>query len=94
MTKKYILGFILAFLLTGTSFLLAATGMVSKQIIIAGILIAAVAQMLVHLHFFLHLDTSSGARWNVYSLLFAFLLIAFFIGGTIWVMFTLNQRMM
>jgi len=94
MTKKYILGFALALLLTGLSFFIVISGFGSKQLAIAGLIISAVAQMIVHLHFFLHLDTSSGVRWNVYTFLFAFLLIAFFIGGTIWVMFTLNQRMM
>ena len=94
MTKNYIIGFVLAFLLTCVSFIFVITGIFSKQIAIAGIIVFAVVQMIVHLHFFLHLNTSSGVRWSLYTLLFAFLLVAFFIGGTIWVMFTLNQRMM
>lgn len=94
MTKNYIIGFTLAFLLTIVSFALVMTNLVSREFIIAGIIILAVVQMIVHLHFFLHLNTSSGTRWNLYTLLLALLLIAFFIGGTIWVLFTLNQRMM
>ncbi len=94
MTRNYIIGFILAFLLTCVSFIFATTDIVTKQVAIAGIIISAIAQMMIHLHFFLHLDTSSGLRWNLYTLLFALLLVSFFIGGTIWVMFTLNQRMM
>ena len=94
MTRNYIIGFVLAFLLTCVSFLFVLTGIVTKQIAIAGIIVSAIAQMIVHLHFFLHMNTSSGVRWSLYTLLFAFLLVAFFIGGTIWVMFTLNQRMM
>jgi len=94
MIKNYIIGFIIAFLLTSAAFMLAMSDLFNNKIAIVGILIAGVAQIIVHLHFFLHLDYASRARWNIYTLLFAILLIAFFIGGTVWVMFTLNNRMM
>ena len=55
---------------------------------------AAIVQMLVHLHYFLHLDTSSAARWNVFALLFTLLIMIIFVGGTIWIMYNLNYLMM
>ena len=61
---------------------------------IFGLLGAAVVQMLVHLHYFLHLDRSSSARWNVLALLFTLLIMFIFVGGSIWIMFDLNYRMM
>ena len=51
-------------------------------------------QILVHLHYFLHLDVSSEKRWNVLALLFTFSIMTIFVGGTLWVMYTLNYRMM
>jgi cytochrome o ubiquinol oxidase subunit IV len=51
-------------------------------------------QILVHLHFFLHLDGSSAARWNVTALVFTILILALYVGGTLWIMFNLNSRMM
>jgi cytochrome o ubiquinol oxidase subunit IV len=93
-TRTYVTGFILAVLLTAIAFSFVMIGGVSKGVAISGILVAAVFQMLVHLHFFLHLDRSSATRWNILSLVFTVLLLFIFIGGTIWVMFTLNQRMM
>lgn len=93
-TKGYITGFILALLLTVISFGLIWTHAVSRQFDVIGLFAAAVAQMLVHLHYFLHLDRSSAQRWNVIALAFTALLLFIFVAGTIWVMYTLNARMM
>jgi cytochrome o ubiquinol oxidase subunit IV len=67
---------------------------VSKAIILGGIFIAAIIQILVHLHYFLHMDRSSGQRWNLMTFLFATLVMAIFIGGSLWIMFDLHYRMM
>jgi cytochrome o ubiquinol oxidase operon protein cyoD len=92
--KAYVTGFILALVLTIISFGLAAGNNFSRKTIMAGLIVAALAQMVVHLHYFLHLDKSSAQRWNVMALLFTALLLFIFVGGTIWVMYTLNSRMM
>jgi cytochrome o ubiquinol oxidase subunit IV len=55
---------------------------------------AGIVQILVHLHYFLHLDTSSAARWNLLAMMFTLLILALFVGGTLWIMFNLNYRMM
>jgi cytochrome o ubiquinol oxidase operon protein cyoD len=92
--RTYIAGFILSIVLTVIPFGLVMTGEVSRKAMLLCICGAGVLQILVHLHFFLHLDFSSAQRWNVLALLFAFLIMAIFIGGTLWVMYTLNYRMM
>ena len=92
--KKYLVGFALAVVLTIVSFGLASVDGISKSIVMTGLFIAAILQMLVHLHFFLHLDRSSKQRWNLITLAFSVLLIFIFVGGSIWVMVTLNGRMM
>lgn len=92
--KSYLTGFILAVTLTIVSFALVMSGEVPRSTVLVGIFVAAVLQILVHLHYFLHLDRSSAARWNVLALLFTSLIMTIFVGGTIWVMFTLNSRMM
>lgn len=93
-TKGYITGFVLALLLTLISFGLVMTDVVSRQFAVIGLFVAAVVQMLVHLHYFLHLDRSSAQRWNVLALAFTALLLFIFVAGTIWVLYTLNSRMM
>lgn len=93
-TKGYITGFVLALLLTIISFGLVLTHVVSRHFAVVGLFVAAVVQMLVHLRFFLHLDRSSAQRWNVVALAFTAILLFIFVAGTIWVMYTLNSRMM
>ena len=92
--KGYITGFILALVLTIVSFGMVMSHAFSRTTAMVGLFVAAFAQMVVHLHYFLHLDKSSAQRWNVISLLFTALLLFIFVGGTLWVMYTLNSRMM
>lgn len=93
--KSYATGFILSIILTTVAFgLVMAGGGLSRQAIFFGIFGAAILQILVHLHYFLHLDTTSSARWNVLALLFTLLIMFIFIAGTLWIMASLNYRMM
>lgn len=92
--KAYAVGFILAIVLTAISFALVMSGKTSRSVALIGIFSAAVLQILVHLHYFLHLDMSSAARWNLLALVFTLLIMVIFIGGSIWIMFDLNYRMM
>jgi cytochrome o ubiquinol oxidase operon protein cyoD len=92
--KSYLAGFALALLLTAIPFALVMQGAWSAPATLAAICLAGLGQVLVHLHYFLHLDTSSAARWNVLALLFTLLIMLLFVGGTLWIMYTLNYRMM
>ena len=92
--KSYLTGFILSLILTAMPFALVMSGTWSPSATLAGIFSAGVVQILVHLHYFLHLDTSSAARWNVVALIFTLLIMALFVGGTLWIMSSLNYRMM
>ena len=90
---SYTAGFTLALVLTVTSFALVISGIISRPATMAGIFVTAVAQMLVHLHFFLHMGRSSASRWNMLVLAFASILLCLFIGGSIWVLYNLHYRM-
>ena len=90
----YVTGFILSVILTGIAFWLVMDGSMAKSTTLIVIFAAAVAQILVHLHFFLHLSSSSTARWNILSLIFTVLIMVLFVGGTLWIMYSLNYRMM
>ena len=63
--KSYLTGFVLSLILTAIPFALVMSGTLSSSATLAGIFSAGLVQILVHLHYFLHLDTSSAARWNV-----------------------------
>lgn len=93
--KSYATGFILSIILTTIAFGLVMAGRgLSTQAVFFGIFGAAVLQILVHLHYFLHLNTSSAARWNVLALLFTLLIMLIFVAGTLWIMASLHYRMM
>ena len=92
--KSYLIGFVLALILTAIPFALVMSGTLSSAAALAGIFSAGMVQILVHLHYFLHLDTSSAARWNVLALMFTLLIMTLFVGGTLWIMHSLYYRMM
>jgi cytochrome o ubiquinol oxidase operon protein cyoD len=92
--KSYTTGFILSIVLTAIAFAMVMSDTLPRRAALFGIVVAAIVQILVHLHSFLHLDSSSAARWNVLALLFTLLIMFLFVGGTIWIMANLNYRMM
>jgi cytochrome o ubiquinol oxidase operon protein cyoD len=91
---SYLTGLILALILTGIAFGFVMSGAFSPAAMIIAIFVAGVVQVVVHLHYFLHLDTSQAARWNVAALCFTILILTLFVGGSLWIMWTLNYRMM
>ena len=92
--KSYLTGFVLSLILTAIPFALVMSGAVSFSATVAGIFIAGIVQILVHLYYFLHLNTSSDASWNMMALLFTIVIMALFVGGTIWIMHSLYYRLM
>lgn len=92
--KSYITGFVLSLILTAIPFALVMSGGWSTSAILLVILCAGVVQIVVHLHYFLHLDASSAASWNVLALIFTIVIMVLFVGGTIWIMWDLHYRMM
>jgi cytochrome o ubiquinol oxidase subunit IV len=92
--KSYLTGFVLSLILTAMPFAMVMSGTWSASAALAAICSAGLVQILVHLHYFLHLDTTSAARWNVLALIFTLLIMVLFVGGTLWIMYTLNYRMM
>lgn len=92
--SAYLNGFFYSVLLTVIAFGVVMSGAFSYSAAMYVIFGAAIAQILVHLHFFLHLDTSSAARWNVMAFLLTLLIMSLFVGGTLWIMFHLKERMM
>jgi cytochrome o ubiquinol oxidase subunit IV len=91
--KSYTIGFIVSVVLTAIPFILATTGMLPHSLTLFCIFASAVLQILIQLHYFLHLDTSSGMYWNILSLIFTFFIIFLFVGGSIWIMHSLHYRM-
>jgi cytochrome o ubiquinol oxidase operon protein cyoD len=90
----YLTGLGLAILLTATSFFVAGTDLVWQPSIPVALVVLAIAQMGVHLVFFLHITTGPDNTNNVLALAFGMLIVFLVIGGSLWIMAHLNQNMM
>jgi cytochrome o ubiquinol oxidase operon protein cyoD len=90
----YVIGLGLAILLTATSFFIAGTDLVWQPSIPVALVVLAIAQMGVHLVFFLHITTDPDNTNNVMALAFGLLIVFLVVGGSIWIMDHLNQNMM
>jgi cytochrome o ubiquinol oxidase operon protein cyoD len=90
----YVTGLGLAVLLTATSFFVAGTDLVWQPSIPVALVVLAIAQMGVHLVFFLHITTGADNTNNVLALAFGILIVLLVIGGSLWIMAHLNQNMM
>jgi cytochrome o ubiquinol oxidase subunit IV len=92
--KTYMWGFLLSIILTLIPFILVMQGEASHDVILIGILLAAVVQILVHLVCFLHMNTSSDGSWNIIAFIFTIFVVFVVIGGSVWVMINLNTNML
>jgi cytochrome o ubiquinol oxidase operon protein cyoD len=90
----YVVGLGLAILLTVTSFFIAGTDLVWQPSIPVALVVLAIAQMGVHLVFFLHITTGRDNTNNVMALAFGVLIVVLVIGGSLWIMANLNHNMM
>lgn len=90
----YLTGLGLAILLTATSFFVASTDLVWQPSIPVALVVLAIAQMGVHLVFFLHITTGPDNTNNVLALAFGILIVVLVIGGSLWIMSNLNHNMM
>ena len=90
----YLIGFALAAALTVVSFLVARTTLVWQPSIPVALCVLAVAQMGVHLVFFLHINTGPDGTNNVLALAFGILIVFLIMAGSLWIMAHLNHNMM
>jgi cytochrome o ubiquinol oxidase operon protein cyoD len=89
----YAIGLALAVLLTATSFFIAGTQLVWQPSIPVALVVLAIAQMGVHLVFFLHLTSGPDNVNNVLALAFGVLIVFLVIAGSLWIMYEMNMNM-
>ena len=88
--KSYMTGFIL----TVIPFAMVMSGSASHAVILGTILVTAVVQIVVHLVYFLHMNSKSDEGWNLTAFIFTVIIIAIVVVGSIWIMWNLNYNMM
>jgi cytochrome o ubiquinol oxidase subunit IV len=92
--QAYLIGLALAVILTITSFWAASTSVLWAPGVGIGLAVLAIAQMGVHLVFFLHITTGPDNTNNVLALAFGILIVGLVVAGSLWIMAHLNANVM
>ncbi|KQU62020.1 hypothetical protein ASG67_02445 [Sphingomonas sp. Leaf339] len=92
--KSYLIGFALSVVLTAIPFWLVMGGPLSAGATAMAIMAFAFVQIIVHMIYFLHMDSKSEGGWTMMALVFTVVLVVITLSGSIWVMYHLNSNMM
>ena len=92
--RSYVTGFLLSAALTFIPFALVMSGAAPAATIIPICIALGVAQILVHLVYFLHMNSASTQTWNMAAFVFTLLIVAILVVGSLWVMYHLDVNMM
>jgi cytochrome o ubiquinol oxidase operon protein cyoD len=93
--ESYLIGFGLSVILTAIPFWLVMTGVLGdKQLTGLAITALAAIQIVVHMVYFLHMNTRSEGGWTMMALIFTIIMVVIGLTGTLWVMHHLNVNMM
>jgi cytochrome o ubiquinol oxidase operon protein cyoD len=92
-TRGYFIGMAMATILTIASFWAAQTHLIYGPGVPFALATLAIAQMGVHLVFFLHISTGPDNTNNVLALAFGIMIVMLVVGGSLWIMQHLNHNM-
>ena len=89
----YVVGLFLAALITAVAFFISGTWLVWRPSIPVALIVLAIAQMGVHLVFFIHITSGPDNYNNVLALAFGVLIVGLILVGSLWIMYNLSQNM-
>ncbi|WP_156522156.1 cytochrome o ubiquinol oxidase subunit IV [Croceicoccus mobilis] len=93
--REYVIGFLLSVVLTAVPFWLVMSGAIAdKQATALVIMAFAIVQIVVHMIYFLHMNTKSEGGWTMMALIFTVIIVVIALSGSLWVMYHLNYNMM
>ncbi len=91
---SYLIGFGLSVVLTVVPFALIMTGALPAATAVPVCMAIGVVQIVVHLIYFLHLNSHSSRSWNMLAFIFTLIVVAIVVGGSLWIMYHLDTNMM
>jgi cytochrome o ubiquinol oxidase operon protein cyoD len=92
---SYVTGFVLSVILTAIPFWLVMGDVLSDTLRTSIVIMAfAAVQIVVHMIYFLHMNTKSEGGWTFIALVFTLTLVVITLVGSIWVMYHMDQNMM
>ncbi|SNR40228.1 cytochrome o ubiquinol oxidase subunit IV [Paracoccus sediminis] len=93
--KSCMTGFVLSVILTAIPFaVVMGGGFESRLLTVAVVVGLGIVQIVVHMIFFLHMNTRSDEGWTMMALIFTVVVVIIMLAGSLWVMFHLNTNMM
>ena len=92
--KGYMIGFGLSVILTAIPFALVMTGVLPTNATAMIVMGAAAVQIVVHMIYFLHMNSKSEGGWIMMALIFTIVIVVICLAGSLWVMYHLNTNMM
>ncbi|WDZ94193.1 cytochrome o ubiquinol oxidase subunit IV [Herbaspirillum sp. WKF16] len=93
--KDYVTGFVLAVILTAIPFWLVMSKSIESSARLGIVLLAfAAVQIVVHIKYFLHMNSKSEGGWNMLSMIFTIIIVGIALSGSLWVMYHMNHNMM
>ena len=93
--KGYVTGFVLAVILTAIPFWIVMGNVFDSSRVTAIVILGLAAiQIVVHMVYFLHMNTRSEGGWSLLALIFTLVLVVITLSGSLWVMYHLNHNMM
>jgi len=92
--RGYLIGFALSVLLTAVPFGVVMAGGVAAPVAAGLCMVLALVQIVVHMVFFLHMNSKSEAGWTMMALIFTIIVVVIALTGTLWVMYHMNANMM
>jgi cytochrome o ubiquinol oxidase subunit IV len=93
--SSYLVGFVLSVVLTAVPFWLVMSGVLGdKQVTALVIMALAAVQIVVHMVYFLHMNTRSEGGWTMMALIFTMIMVVIALTGSLWVMHHLTTNMM
>ena len=91
----YMTGFVLSIILTAIPFWLVMAKVFDKPATTAFVVLGfAAVQIVVHMVYFLHMNTKSEGGWTLLALIFTVMVVVIMLAGSLWVMYHLNHNMM
>jgi cytochrome o ubiquinol oxidase operon protein cyoD len=93
--RSYMTGFILSVILTAIPFWLVMGDVIRDRTLTSIVIMGfAAVQIVVHMIYFLHMNTKSEGGWTFIALVFTLTLVVITLVGSIWVMYHMDQNMM
>ncbi len=91
----YMTGFVLSVILTAIPFwLVMGDILASKQLTAMLVMSIGAVQIVVHMIYFLHMNSRSENGWTLMALIFTLIIVGIALAGSLWVMHHLNGNMM